>query len=169
MLTKSCRSENCYRPVRSNGLCNSHYSKSLKSKAADVPCVVVGCNKPGFQLKMCQAHYKRDYRERNGLLKPRGPKLPIPYGDGYMAIWEPDHPNAMKQGYVQMHVKVMSDYLGRPLRKGENVHHKNGVRDDNRPENLELWVSKQPPGQRVEDLVSFARDILSIYGEEFRC
>lgn len=76
-------------------------------------------------------------------------------------------------GYVRLRVKgkhvfehraVMSAHLGRPLREDETVHHVNGVRDDNRIENLELWTTSQPYGQRVADKVAWAREILERYG-----
>lgn len=76
---------------------------------------------------------KRSFRWKGGRVKDKF---------GYVQIWKPEHPNAKIAGYIHEHRLVMSDSLERPLESWEYVHHKNGIKDDNRLENLELLVQK---------------------------
>jgi hypothetical protein len=57
----------------------------------------------------------------------------------YRMIFSPNHPNRTKEGYVMEHRLVMEKQLGRYLTKDEVVHHKNGIKSNNSPENLELF------------------------------
>lgn len=82
---------------------------------------------------------------------------------GYIMIWAPGHPRASKSRYVFEHIIVMERMLGRYMLPEESVHHRNGVKDDNRPENLELWTRPQPAGIRASDAVAWAREILVRY------
>lgn len=86
--------------------------------------------------------------------------------NGYVAIYQPHHPKAKKNGYVKEHTIVMEKKIDRGLKENESVHHINGDRSDNRPENLELWSTFQPYGQRVEDKISWAIEILKMYAPE---
>jgi hypothetical protein len=134
-MTGTCTGPQCDRVIQAKGLCTTHYIQRWR----------------GYELTVIKP------RHRPALPRPRKGRVVGGKGftdaQGYRYLFRPDHPNAQKSGKILEHVYVMAEKLGRPLRKGENVHHLNGVRDDNRPENLELWRVSQPPGQRASDLV----------------
>jgi hypothetical protein len=81
--------------------------------------------------------------------------------DGYV-YWHWTFPDG-RPAYIGEHRILMEQTLGRELYPDENVHHVNGVRDDNKPGNLELWSVSQPSGQRVEDKIAWATQFLARY------
>ena len=82
-------------------------------------------------------------------------------------VWRHNKDGYLRQAIdgkdILQHRYVMEQHLGRPLLPHENVHHKNGIRDDNRIENLELWSTSQPSGQRVSDKIEWCEQFLSQY------
>lgn len=112
---------------------------------------------------------KKRYRKKNGINSDDDLKVALKGSgtinkNGYRQIIGKDHPNAWRNGGMLEHIFIMSEFLKRPLQKHENVHHKNGIRHDNRIENLELWSRSQPPGQRIEDKILWCKEFLDIYG-----
>jgi hypothetical protein len=109
---------------------------------------------------------KEEHRKLYVGEKASGWKGGLPYRDknsGYVRVYKPNHPNAKKDKRVLEHVFIMSHIIGRPLIKGETVHHKNGIRHDNEPNNLEFRISAHGAGQRIIDLVPYWRKMLKLY------
>ncbi len=96
--------------------------------------------------KRCAYDLGNSKRGRAGELSPRWKGGVKRHAAGYVLRYA-----GKERGMVLEHRLVMEEKLGRPLLPHENVHHLNGIRDDNRPENLELWAKHQPPGQRSEE------------------
>jgi hypothetical protein len=128
-------------------------------------CTVDDCQKKHTAKGMCQMHYRRNKLYNDPKLRPGRPRRNTASinNNGYELLYEPENPNANVNGLVLVHRKVMSEVLGRPLLRAEQVHHKNGNRSDNRIENLEIWTTHQPQGQRIEDKIEYAIEILKQY------
>lgn len=85
---------------------------------------------------------------------------------GYIYLYRPDHPNSQKKGYVAEHRLAMEEKIGRYLTKEECVHHLNGIRDDNRLENLEL-CSTHGEHTKLHHSDLFRRQSLEFKGKHF--
>lgn len=175
-----CSSQLCERRAIVGRYCEAHAQRvaKLQCDAPEKPirvterrlhqgCLVEGCARKVYRRDLCNGHYLRWRRHSD----PTGGKHLRRHGekmitrDGYVRVIAKGNPKA-KSGRVAEHRLVMEKMLGRELLPTETIHHKNGVRHDNRPENLELWISSHPPGQRPKDMVAWAKQILEIYNDE---
>jgi len=156
-----CTIDNCSLDVLYMGFCSGHYRRwivhgnptysSLRTQKHGLKtCTVDGCNNPHNAKGLCNTHYNKmkNYGDVNGG-KEKDSRV-SPFGYVYL-------------GSKMEHRIVMEEFLGRKLLPNENVHHRNGDRQDNRIKNLELWSRSQPYGQRVEDKINYAIEILEQY------
>lgn len=133
---------------------------------------MTGQNLRSGMTRSCGCLHKESATRNIGnayVARPRKPREFYRYTTkaGYVCVGNVDYPGAKPQpNHAYEHIVVMSRRLGRALLPGETVHHKNGNRADNREENLELWVGTHPAGQRVEDVVAWAQQVLRTYRPE---
>lgn len=181
-MRKLCEVDGCENISVAKNCCNKHYARlrrygdpkggffTNKPKPITI-CLAKHCDTPSRALGLCSKHYMRHrkYGDVDTVSKP-GPQPTTGYinKQGYKVVCLPEEfrdGTESKNPRTFEHRVVMMEHLGRPLYPEETVHHINGDKLDNRIENLELWSSNHPSGQRVEDLIAFADEIYKKYKE----
>lgn len=179
-MDKTCRVGCCERPSKVRGYCGAHWHRVLRGIDLDAPirlrrsaqttkptaCTFNGCDRPYYVAGLCKMHYhrRRNGAEMHGPHQRQARRGARRVGkDGYVSVYAPDEPNCRADGWIFEHRLVMQHHLGRPLVDDENVHHRNGQRDDNAISNLELWVRVQPAGARAVDALAWAEEIVARY------
>lgn len=122
-------------------------------------CSVEGCNEKHDAKGYCKLHYNRFVRGcknmSSNLIKKRGGTF---HSRGYVYVYNPEYHRANKNGYVSEHILNWEKAYQRKIPKGYLVHHLNGIKDDNRPENLiimrkgEHTNQTEPYKKRIREL-----------------
>ena len=174
-LPAECMAEDCTKQVAAKGLCPKHLKRlNVHGDINTVlprgnfsihdGCTIPTCVNVHLAQGFCMMHYRRWSLYGDPMIRRRA-KVQTSWSR-YKSVKAPNHPNATSNGSILEHRLVMSEMIGRALQPSENVHHKNGDRMDNRPENLELWNTSQPAGQRPSDKVEYALMILKLYAPD---
>ena len=113
----------------------------MKKTGLELPCAF--CGEPHYVAKWESDKGLGKYCSRKCKFEASKGSMPgigskYTGGDGYVRLYYPTHPDADSRGRLLEHRWVAEQKYGRRINKGEHIHHINGIRDDNRPENLEV-------------------------------
>ena len=142
--------------------CKSCAAKKLNApRKKDAHCIDcgIGIRRSRNQPQRCKACYSKHNKGANHPNWKGGRRKSQ---EGYVLIWKPDHPRAIRN-LVLEHILVLEQKLGRPLKKGEVGHHLNGIKDDNRPNNLVTLSSQKhylvldAKAKRIQELEALLR------------
>lgn len=184
MPKKTCVVDGCTTKAWRKGECSKHYQRMRKHGSYEPyerapgpyisrqgPCLVDGCDLARDSRGLCTKHFRRwqtrGTTDQNPLRRALGSGSVS--AKGYLIVACPPEFSAMGhtrsngRTTVAEHRLIMARHLGRPLLRHETVHHRNGVRLDNRLENLELFTGLHGNGANVADAVARAKELLRLY------
>ena len=134
--------------------CKKQHFRQLRPVAACIQCGKGVSYIPSRPRRFCGRSCQFLWWSKQGKQDRRSKRRFI-HKSGYVYVWSKNHPSTTPRNcYLLEHRVVMEKAIGRYLQRYETVHHKNGIRHDNRIENLELWSKQHPSGQRVSELMS---------------